>query len=57
MNVKTIIDLTDSMMLGMAVPNCLAMYIMAKKLKIDLITYCKKYDVGAKFNSGWFKEN
>lgn len=55
LNVKTIINLTDSMMLGMAVPNCLAMYFMAKELKTDLITYCKKYDVGLKFNSVWFK--
>lgn len=45
MNVKTIINLTDSMMLGMAVPNCLAMYFMAKELKQDLIKYCKKYKV------------
>lgn len=55
LNVKTIINLTDSMMLGMAVPNCLAMYFMAKELKIDLIKYCKKYGVGANFNKGWFK--
>ncbi len=48
MNVKTIIDLTDSMMLGMAVPNCLAMYFMAKELKKDMIAYCKKYEVGVK---------
>lgn len=45
MNVKTIIDLTDSMMLGMAVPNCLAMYFMAKELKTDLKKYCQKYNV------------
>ncbi len=56
MNVKTIIDLTDSMMLGMAVPNCLAMYFMAKELKFDLIKYCKKYNVGTKVNSCWFKK-
>ena len=55
MNIKTIIDLTDSMMLGMAVPNCLAMYFMAKELKFDLIKYCKKYEVGLKFNKNWFK--
>lgn len=55
MNVKTIIDLTDSMMLGMAVPNCLAMYFMARELKVDLIKYCKKYTVGLKFNNVWFK--
>lgn len=57
MNIKTIIDLTDSMMLGMAVPNCLAMYFMAKELKLDLIKYCKKYGVGLKFNSIWFKKD
>lgn len=56
MNVKTIINLTDSMMLGMAVPNCLVMYIMAKELKGDLIKYCKKYSVSLKFNSVWFKK-
>lgn len=56
LNVKTIINLTDSMMLGMAVPNCLAMYFMAKELKIDLINYCKKYGVGLKFNNVWFKK-
>ena len=54
MNVKTIINLTDSMMLGMAVPNCFAMYFMAKELKIDLIKYCKKHEVGLKFNKNWF---
>lgn len=56
MNVKTIIDLTDSMMLGMAVPNCLAMYFMAKELKIDLIKYCQKHEVGMKVNKVWFKK-
>lgn len=56
MNVKTIINLTDSMMLGMAVPNCLAMYFMAPELKNDLIKYCKKYEVSLKFNKVWFKK-
>lgn len=57
MNIKTIIDLTDSMMLGMAVPNCLAMYFMAKELKFDLIQYCKRHEVGLKFNAVWFKKS
>ena len=56
MNVKTIINLTDSMMLGMAVPNCLAMYFMLKELKVDLIEYCKKHSVGLKANKAWFKD-
>lgn len=55
LNVKTIINLTDSMMLGMAVPNCLAMYFMAKELKLDLIKYCQKYDVKTVLNKVWFK--
>ncbi len=55
MNVNTVINLTDSMMLGMAVPNCLAMYIMAKELKEDLIKYCQKHEVSLKFNKNWFK--
>lgn len=55
LNVKTIINLTDSMMLGMAVPNCLALYIMAKELKVDLIKYCQLHKVGMKFNKVWFK--
>lgn len=57
MNVKTIINLTDSMMLGMAVPNCLAMYFMLKELKVDLIKYCQKYNVGMKFNKVWFTKS
>ena len=54
MNIKTIIDLTDAMMLGMAVPTCLTMYLMAPELKRDLIEYCKKHEVGMKFNKVWF---
>jgi len=56
MNVKTIINLTDSMMLGMAVPNCLAMYFMIKELKVDLIKYCAKHEVALNFNKNWFKK-
>ncbi len=32
-------------------------YFMAKELKVDLIKYCKKYNVGTKFNSVWFKKS
>lgn len=56
MNVNTVINLTDSMMLGMAVPNCLAMYIMAKELKQDLIKYCQKYNVAININKSWHKD-
>lgn len=55
-NAKTIINLTDSMMLGMAVPTCLAMYFMLKELKVDLIEYCKKYEVKSIITGGWFKK-
>ena len=56
MNIQTIIDLTDSMMLSMAVPNCLAMYFMAKELKTDLRRYCKKYNVAPLINKKWVDE-
>lgn len=57
MNIKTIINLTDAMMLGMAVPTCLTMYFMAPELKQDLIDYCKKHEVAMKFNRVWFKKS
>lgn len=56
MNTKTIINLTDAMMLGMAFPTCLTMYIMAKELKGDLINYCRKHEVGMKINKVWFAD-
>jgi len=56
MNIKTIIDLTDAMMLGMAVPTCLTMYLMAPELKRDLIEYCRKHEVSMKFNKVWFNK-
>lgn len=55
MSIESIINITDAMMLGMAVPNCLAMYFMARELKTDLIKYCKKNKIALSFNKGWFK--
>jgi len=57
MNVETIINLTDAMMLGMAFPNCLAMYILARELKDDVKKYCKKYSVAPSVNSKWYNQD
>lgn len=55
MSIESIINLTDAMMLGMAVPVCLAMFIMAKELKTDLINYCREFGVAKSFNKKWFE--
>lgn len=56
LNVETIINITDAMMLGMAFPNCLAMYFLAKELKEDLRKYCKKHAVAAIVNEKWYNQ-
>ena len=46
MNVQSIIDITDAMMISMCVPNIIVLYILCKDVKVDLKAYCKKYGVG-----------
>lgn len=46
MNVQSIIDITDAMMIAMCVPNIIVLYILCKDVKVDLKAYCKKYGVG-----------
>lgn len=45
MNVQSIIDITDAMMIAMCVPNIIVLYILCKDVKVDLKEYCKKYNV------------
>ena len=56
MNVKSIIDITDAMMIAMCVPNIIALYILAPEIKKDLKNYCQRYNVGRLINRGWIKE-
>ena len=42
MNVQSIINITDAMMIAMSVPNVIALYILAPDIKRDMGEYCKK---------------
>lgn len=55
LNVTSVINITDAMMLAMSVPNIIAMYILAPEVKKDLVGYCAKHNIAMKFNSGWYK--
>ncbi len=46
MNVSSIINITDAMMLAMCVPNIITLYILCPEIKRDLIEYCKKNKIG-----------
>ena len=43
MNVSSILNITDAMMLSMCVPNIIVLYILAPEIKKDLREYLKKY--------------
>ena len=42
MNVKSIIEITDAMMIAMCVPNIIVLYILCPEIKRDLKDYCKR---------------
>jgi len=54
MNLKSIIDFTDATYLAMAMPNLIALFIMMPEIKKDVISYCKRFNVGLNFNKVWF---
>lgn len=43
LNVQSIINITDAMMLAMSIPNLIAIYILAADIKRDMNLYCDKY--------------
>ena len=45
LNVQSIIDITDAMMIAMCVPNIIVLYILAPDIKRDLKAYCKKHNL------------
>lgn len=49
MNVQSIIDITDAMMISMCVPNIIVLYILCRDVKSDLREYCKKYEIAKWF--------
>ena len=46
MNVQSIIDITDAMMVSMCVPNIIVLYILAGEVKKELKLYCQKHNIG-----------
>ena len=49
MNVKSIVDITDAMMIAMCIPNVIALYILCPEIKRDVIEYVKKFKVSKIF--------
>ncbi len=56
MNVQSIINITDAMMIAMCVPNIIVLYILAPEIKEDLKEYCRRYKLGKLINRNWLKE-
>lgn len=56
MNIQSVIDFTDATLLAMAVPNLIAIFILLKEVKGDLIEYCKKHNLIFKMNKVWFED-
>ena len=44
MNVKSIIDITDAMMIAMCIPNVIVLYILAPEIKRDLKDYIARHN-------------
>ncbi len=45
MNVRSVIDITDAMMMAMTIPNIIVLYILAPEIKRDLKDYCKRHNL------------
>ena len=56
MNVQSIIDITDAMMISMCVPNVIVLYILCKDVKKELKEYCRKNNLGKFVYRKWYKE-
>lgn len=56
MNIQSVIDFTDATYLVMAAPNLIAIFVMLKDIKADLIEYCKRHNLIFKMNKVWFKD-
>ena len=45
LNVTSVINITDAMMIAVSIPNIITMYILAPEIQKDLEAYCKTYNV------------
>ena len=55
LNAQSVINLTDAMMMAMAVPNLITMYILAPEIKKDFKEYCQKHNLGGWINRDWLR--
>ena len=55
MNVQSIIDITDAMMIAMCVPNIIVLYILCPEVRKELKKYCIEHNIGKWINPSWFK--
>ena len=54
MNLRSVINITDAMMISMSVPNIITMYFLAPEIKRDLCEYAKRHNIAYAFNKKWF---
>ena len=45
MNVQSIINITDAMMIAMCIPNVIALYVLCPEVKKDLASYCERHNL------------
>ena len=46
MNVASVINITDAMMIAMSVPNIIALYLLSPEINADFKDYCKRHSIG-----------
>ena len=56
MNVTSVINITDAMMIAMSVPNIIALYVLSPEIKSDLIEYVRRHQVAKWLNRDWAKQ-
>ncbi len=56
MSIKSIIDFTDATYMVMASTNLIAICVLLKDVKKELVKYCKKYNLIYAINKSWFKD-
>lgn len=56
LNVTSVINITDAMMIAMSIPNIITMYILAPEVKKDLMLYCQKHRLGKLVNRDWLNK-
>ena len=57
MNLRSVINITDAMMISMSVPNIITMYILAPEIKRDLKEYAKRHKIAMFINSKWYDKD